>query len=38
MPDMKVKKEQLEAYKAASEREEMTFSAWVRSNLDKASK
>lgn len=38
MPGMKVKQEQLEAYRAASEREKRTFSAWVRSVLDKASK
>jgi len=38
MPDMKVKKEQLRAYKEAAEREGLNFSAWVRDKLDKASK
>jgi len=37
MPDMLVKDEQLKAYKAASNREGKTFSAWVRDALDKAS-
>ncbi len=35
---VKVSETELNAYKAASEREEMTFSAWVRDKLDKASK
>lgn len=37
LPKVMVTKDQLKAYKAASEREGKTFSAWVRSVLDGAS-
>jgi len=35
MPRIRVMKEQLEAYKAASKRSGQTFSAWVRETLDR---
>ena len=38
MPMVRLKHDQLKAYKAASERQGLTFSAWVRENLDKATK
>ena len=38
LPVVQVSENELEAYKAASERQGLTFSAWVRENLDKASK
>ena len=37
MPEMMVRPEQLDAYRAASERAGKTFSAWVRDVLDRAS-
>lgn len=36
MLPVKVTEDQLKAYKEASEREKITFSAWVRDKLDKA--
>ncbi len=38
LPDVRVSENQLSAYKRASERENKTFSGWVRDVLDKASK
>jgi len=37
LPKVRVTNDQLENYKASSEREGMTFSAWVRNVLDAAS-
>lgn len=38
LPVVRVTPEELKAYKAASERGKMTFSAWVRHCLDKCAK
>jgi len=38
LPRIRVTEKQLTSYKQASEREKVTFSAWVRDKLDKASK
>ena len=38
LPMIRVTGDQLKAYKTASKLSGMTFSAWVRENLDKASK
>jgi len=38
LPVVRVTPNELSAYKAASEHENKTFSAWVRDKLDKASK
>ncbi len=38
LPVVQVSETELNAYKAASERAGITFSAWVRDKLDKASK
>ena len=38
LPMIRVTGDQLKAYKAASERQGLTFSAWVRESLDKATK
>ena len=36
LPRVRVTEDHLKAYKAAAERSGLTFSAWVRKNLDKA--